>query len=442
MSLRFSFLLSALAVLSRAQDNVPFFVHLALSSDPTQMFVSWRTNSSTASATVSYGLSPGSLTQLATGSSWSFADSDTGREYYLHRAAMTGLVPGGRYYYQPANAGTVSSFLATRSREQFNTSAPLRIAWLGDLGWSNGQALPYLLASTEFDHFTHVGDFAYDLNTQNGLIGDYFQGGVEPITDSFPYMACEGNHEAAGGFQHYANRFAVVSMDNSSTPVDLPGLASTPWNNHWFSYSVGLVHFTVLSTEAYFNYGSGGAAAVASQYEWADADLAAVDRTKTPWVIAYAHRSIYCSCDSDCDSAATTVRTGKYGLEALFRKHEVDIFINGHEHNYERNYAVYNSKLATGPSSGQPGGNASNPEVIVNPTAPVYIVEGCAGDVEHHEPFTRAQPAYSAFRSNTYGYAKMTVFNESALMWEQVQTDDEYPKTTGTVIDAMLLVKS
>ena len=63
------------------------------------------------------------------------------------------------------------------------------------------------------------------------------------------------------------------------------------------------------------------------------------------------------------------------------------------EHDYERNYAVYKFSLATGASSGAPG--SAVPEVIRNATAPVYIVEGCAGDVEHHEPFTRPQPKYS-----------------------------------------------
>ena len=103
---------------------------------------------------------------------------------------------------------------------------------------------------------------------------------------------------------------------------------------------------------------------------------------------------------------------------------------------------MYKSALATGPSGGKPGGNAAAPEVVANPTAPIYIVEGCAGDVEHHEPFTLPQPPYSAFRSNTYGYGRMTVYNSSALLWEQRQTDDEYPSTTGTVIDAMLLLKN
>ncbi len=100
-------------------------------------------------------------------------------------------------------------------------------------------------------------------------------------------------------------------------------------------------------------------------------------------------------------------------------------------------------KLATGASSGKPGDGA-HPEVLEDPTAPIYIIEGCAGDSEGHEPFTRAQPVYSAYRSNTYGYGRMTVYNATTLLWEQIQTDNEpvYANTTGTVIDAMVIVKS
>lgn len=35
----------------------------------------------------------------------------------------------------------------------------------------------------------------------------------------------------------------------------------------------------------------------------------------------------------------------------------------------------------------------------------------------------------------------MTIYNASALLWEQRQTDNEYPATTGTIIDSMLLLK-
>jgi acid phosphatase type 7 len=275
---------------------------------------------------------------------------------------------------------------------------------------------------------------------RDGVVGDEFQDSIESITSTVPVRGCPGNHEGAQGFVHYTNRFRVFNPDNSSgmLPTTIPGLESmngTLPNNHYYSFNIGLAHIVAFSTELYFT--TGGAAI---QYAWLEQDLASVNRTETPWIFVYGHRSIYCSCDSDCDDAATAVRDGPYGMEALLNKYGVEVFVNGHEHNYERNAPVYNFTLMTVPT-GAAGGNAANPQIVTDQAAPVYIVSGCAGDVEHHEPFTRAQPSYSAYRSNTYGYSRMTVYNSTHLLWEQIQTDNEYPETTGTVIDAMLLIK-
>ena len=87
-----------------------------------------------------------------------------------------------------------------------------------------------------------------------------------------------------------------------------------------------------MSTEAYFFYQG-----YEAQYAYMDSVLSKVDRTVTPWVIVYGHRSIYCSCDTDCDSDATTVREGVNGvasMETLLNKYKVGIWINGHEHDY------------------------------------------------------------------------------------------------------------
>lgn len=246
-------------------------------------------------------------------------------------------------------------------------------------------------------------------------------------------------------FIHYTQRFRVFTGNESNsgvTPLGVAGLVGGLPNNHWFSFEVGAgtpsgVHFVAISSEAYFYYN-----ATATQFAWLERDLAAVDRSRTPWVVAFTHRSVYCSCDDDCDADAATLRSGPLGLEGLFVRHRVDLLLNGHEHNYERNYAVLNGSLATGASSGAPGGNASAPEVLVDPAAPVYIVTGCAGDVEQHEPFTRPQPAYSAFRSNTFGFGTLEFVNATHLLWSATQTDASQPATTGTVIDAMLLVRS
>ena len=37
------------------------------------------------------------------------------------------------------------------------------------------------------------------------------------------------------------------------------------------------------------------------EIEWVESDLAAVNRSRTPWVVAHFHRPMYCSNDGDCD---------------------------------------------------------------------------------------------------------------------------------------------
>ena len=54
------------------------------------------------------------------------------------------------------------------------------------------------------------------------------------------------------------------------------------------------------------------------------------------------------------------------------------------------------------------------------------IVTGSAGCQEMHEPFTRAQPARSAFRSNTFGYSKFIVHNASHANWQQPRAGQRF----------------
>ena len=41
----------------------------------------------------------------------------------------------------------------------------------------------------------HVGDFAYDMATDNGRVGNEFMQQIQPIAAYVPYMTCVGNHE-------------------------------------------------------------------------------------------------------------------------------------------------------------------------------------------------------------------------------------------------------
>jgi hypothetical protein len=56
--------------------------------------------------------------------------------------------------------------------------------------------------------------------------------------------------------------------------------------------------------------------------------------------------------------------TSSYGMEKLFFEQGVDLFLNGHEHDYERSWPVYK--------------NASD-QSNIDPKATIYVVTGAAG---------------------------------------------------------------
>lgn len=201
----------------------------------------------------------------------------------------------------------------------------------------------------------------------------------------------------------------------------------------YYSWDAGLVHYVAISTELYFGVSGGPDGTLAAMYEWIEADLTKANnnRANVPWIVVHGHRAIYCSGGHDCDDQATTVRdglNGTYGMEEMFFKHGVDLYVNGHEHSWERTYPIYKGKFDASYDS---------------PKATIYVVTGAAGCKELHKPWTHPQANFTAFRSNTFGYSRLNVHNHTHLHFEQVQTDPAIfdSGAYGTVIDDMWIVQ-
>lgn len=47
------------------------------------------------------------------------------------------------------------------------------------------------------DAVIHLGDFAYNLDTDNARAGDRFMEDIEPIASRIPYLVAPGNHEVS-----------------------------------------------------------------------------------------------------------------------------------------------------------------------------------------------------------------------------------------------------
>ncbi len=77
-----------------------------------------------------------------------------------------------------------------------------------------------------------------------------------------------------------------------------------------------------------------------------------------------------------------------------------------------------------------------------NPPATTYIVSGDAGNHENHEVFVLPQPDRTAYRTDAYGYSRMTVYNATHVYWDQVQCDSSTtPILEGVVVDSTWIIQ-
>jgi len=353
---------------------------------------------------------------------------------------MTSLQPSTTYYYQvlsndtasgAVSASAVASFRTAPSAATLADDLPHQFIIYGDLGHddpaSSSTVMPYVSRDVlqgipgaarggHVDMLLHMGDFAYDFPSNGGATGRAFMNDISNYSSRVPYMVSHGNHESGYTFAHMTEFFR---SQPSQTGTVGTGASPTSPNNWWFSWNYGLVHFVTISTEIYFGHPE----LLPRMWNWLDADLKAAqaNRSAAPWIVVNGHRPLYCSCDGDCDGAATTVRDGvdgKWGLESLFHKYGVDFFMCGHEHDYERMYDV-----APSANSAEPWLSGKTTQTTTDMPATTYIVSGAAGNHEDHEPFTRTKPDRSAMRLNKYGYNRMFVYNATHIHWQFVVTD-------------------
>ena len=89
----------------------------------------------------------------------------------------------------------------------------------------------------------------------------------------------------------------------------------------WYSFEQGPVHFVVMDSELSAANGS-------SQLRWIEADLEAVDRSVTPWVVVGGHRPMYSGSDAmKLNSSGFDLANGPWwpDVEAVLVQHSVDL---------------------------------------------------------------------------------------------------------------------
>lgn len=204
-----------------------------------------------------------------------------------------------------------------------------------------------------------LGDLSYDLNTDNGNVGNEFMEFISPITSKLPFMISAGNHESYD-YNHYVKRFNMPQKKEH--------------DNLYFSFDINNIHFVSIVSEMGLNKDKHFTQDDLDRFTtWFNKDL---ENTDKKWKIVYMHRPIYCSNFSAnrCNGEAILLRNF---YEKLFNNNKIDLVIGGHLHNYERLLPVYEGHADVDSVS-------SNKKTYTNPKYPVYLICGSTGNKEGH----------------------------------------------------------
>jgi hypothetical protein len=253
---------------------------------------------------------------------------------------------------------------------------------------------------------------AYDLDDDNGTVGDKFLNLVQPLLATLPFQPAVGNHEHKNNYHQFKSRFAA-----------------TPWTPalQWrFDYS--FVHIEIINTEVYYD---GNVTALSDAYGWLENGLMAANASRSirPWVVVMGHRPLYCSdyvdedgsygnCSRDTEVMRLGVDVGggvrKYSLEELLKKWSADLYICGHKHDYERTMTFQNSTL-------------------------LQVLTGDGGNYEKPTTFWPGpQPAWLTVRKSGFGYTRLQFTASKMAIWHYAVQENG---TAGEIVDSFDVTK-
>jgi len=318
----------------------PYAIHSSFAGPATTTFaVNWATDLLTTSTHILVGTSESGVTGAdgavagvtdQQGHSVAYKVFDAGQETFhrVHETHVCGLLADTIYYYKVGGPGHWSPVYEYRTAPAGGSTSSWRFAVTGDSRtpqanrWARSQKGLFDLASpVRLEVFS--GDAVFlglnqnEWNTFFGSTEGSFT--VDQFLGSVPFMMANGNHD--GLAVNYLAQFAV--------PQELSE-GESAGGEEWYSYDYGNAHFVVLNDTVM-------SSTTISNEERAflAADLAAVDRSVTPWVFAVHHKPIYTCLSNHMPDPAM-----RAAWQPLFDQYEVDIVFAGHNHVYERSKPI------------------------------------------------------------------------------------------------------
>lgn len=188
----------------------------------------------------------------------------------------------------------------------------LRFVALADTGSGDrnqdavAQAMSRYLARYPYQLAILAGDNIYNQGEIEKVKAVFEQPYAPLLRQGVKFRACLGNHD--------------IRTQNGEPQVHYPGFGMA---GRYYTFSEKGVQFFALDTNRNANW--------SAQLSWLEQELS---RSQAPWKIVFGHHPIYSAGFYGVDQALVQ------RLTPLFQKYGVQLYINGHEHSYERTRSI------------------------------------------------------------------------------------------------------
>lgn len=233
---------------------------------------------------------------------------------------------------QPRTPKKYQVFVYGDSKSEYNITNELNgdvLARVRD-GLKPGKVHPaFLVQLGDFGSFGAFGEYEAYFNYS-------FQGkaNTREILASFPFIPLHGNHENL--LPSFFNAFALPTASMRGWPA----LHNAEYEERWYSFNYGSVHYAVITTGTYLTEGW----YTKTQLEWLRADLDHAKRMKEAgkirWIVLLCHTPFFTSGEHFADMDTYGFHTPGSYLDAIESNGSVDLALTAHDHDYERTKSI------------------------------------------------------------------------------------------------------
>jgi phosphodiesterase/alkaline phosphatase D-like protein len=313
--------------------------------------IMWQSDKELQEAAVEYGLKDQNTVEKVAAQGEKFTDDKV--TTYIYTARIADLQPGQTYRYralagkkatdwQELNTPKGTSFKAlifpdSQSSDYTDWQKMARFAWE---------------QNKDAQFFVNMGDLVDNGEDHNQW--NYWFEAVDKMIARIPVVTLMGNHET------YNLDWKVRRPEAYLHLFALPKVEPAAYQNQFYSFDYGDIHFTVLNTQDN-ELKDFEPDMMAAQIAWLKKDLA---QTKKKWKIVLMHKDVlqYGFLTRPTPRAEGISEEGKIFMP-IFDENKVDVVLTAHLHTYRNRGHIRNFEH--------------------NDQGPLYILTGVAGNVRY-----------------------------------------------------------